>query len=222
MKKTAKLLMIVALLSVIGCKGKKGKIVTKTMDSGGYTYMLVEENSQKYWVASSKIRVSVGDQVEFKKDMPMRNFSSKSLNQTFDSIYFVSNINILSVGKSSQMPQSSFKPPLVQVKKGDIQKAKNGYTVAEIYAKKSELNGKSIKVRGRVVKVNLNIMGKNWVHIQDGTGDNKTSDLSITTSQKVDIGSVVLVTGKVIKDKNFGSGYLFAVIVEGAKIKIEK
>ncbi len=64
-------------------------------------------------------------------------------------------------------------------------------------------------------------MGTNWVHIQDGTGTNGTHDLLVTTSQTVKVGSVITAEGKVVKDKDFGSGYFYDVLLENSKIIVE-
>jgi hypothetical protein len=67
--------------------GHKGKVV-ETMDSGGYTYVMIEENGQKVWVAAMQTPVKVGDTVEFPDSPPMINFQSKTLKRTFDKIIF--------------------------------------------------------------------------------------------------------------------------------------
>jgi hypothetical protein len=84
----------------------------------------------------------------------------------------------------------------------------------------SDINHKKVKVQGNVVKFSSSIMGKNWFHIQDGTGDpsKETHDLVITTSEEVSKGSVVLAEGILNKKKDFGAGYIYAAIIEDAKI----
>lgn len=73
--------------------GHKGKVL-QTMDSGGYTYLEVEENGQKLWVAVMQTKVKVGDSVEFPDSPPMVNFQSKTLNRTFEKIIFAPGIRI--------------------------------------------------------------------------------------------------------------------------------
>jgi hypothetical protein len=96
----------------------------------------------------------------------------------------------------------------------------DAYTVAEIYAGKSKLNKKTVKVRGKVVKVSSGIMGKNWVHLQDGSGDpaKGTHNLVMTTQDLPNKGDVVTMSGTLYEDKDFGAGYKYAVIVEEASI----
>lgn len=94
------------------------------------------------------------------------------------------------------------------------------YTVAEIFAKSKELNGKTVRVRGEVVRYNPAIMGRNWIHIQDGTGDpmHNTHDLVATSTEKAKVGEIVTVEGKLVANKDFGAGYTYAAIIEKAKL----
>lgn len=73
--------------------GHKGKVVN-TMNSAGYTYVEVEENGQKLWVAVMETKVKVGDVVEFPDSPPMLNFQSKTLKRTFDKIIFAPGLRI--------------------------------------------------------------------------------------------------------------------------------
>ena len=92
-------------------------------------------------------------------------------------------------------------------------------TIAALYKQKTQLVGKSVSVRGKVVKVNNSIMGRNWVHLQDGTGDKSTNDLTVTSNQTAAVGDQITITGKVVIDKDFGAGYAYPVLVEEASIK---
>jgi len=71
----------------------KGKVVA-TMDAAGYTYLQVEEKGQKIWVAAAQTKVTIGDEVEFPDSPVMQNFTSKTLNRTFDKIFFVSTLRV--------------------------------------------------------------------------------------------------------------------------------
>jgi len=97
----------------------------------------------------------------------------------------------------------------------------NAYTVGEIFEKRTDLDKKTVLVRGKVVKVSNGIMGKNWLHLQDGTGDaaTKTHDLVVTTAGTAEKGAVVVVEGVVAADRDFGSGYRYDVIIEEAEVK---
>lgn len=89
--------------------------------------------------------------------------------------------------------------------------------VADLYAQKNQLAGKTVTVEGNVVKVSEAIMGKNWIHIQDGSGSEGTNDIIFTSAtQSATVGDHVVATGTVAIDKDFGYGYFYSVIVEEA------
>jgi hypothetical protein len=103
-----------------------------------------------------------------------------------------------------------------------ITKAEGGMTVAEVFAGKEQLAGKPVTLRGKVVKSNSGIMGKNWIHVRDGSGAEGTNDLTVTTmTAQPNVGDTVLVTGPLVLNKDFGMGYQYDVIVEDADVKIE-
>ncbi|WP_244861033.1 hypothetical protein [Aromatoleum petrolei] len=91
-------------------------------------------------------------------------------------------------------------------------------TVAAVYQEKAELSGKAIKVNGKVVKVNNGIMGRNFVHVRDGSGDQATNNLIVTSKDTAAVGDEVVVTGNVKLDRDFGSGYMYPLLVEDASI----
>jgi hypothetical protein len=103
-----------------------------------------------------------------------------------------------------------------------LAKAEGGQTVAEVFAGRDQLEGKTVVVRGKVVKVNANIMGKNWLHVRDGSGEEGSNDLTITTTGALPaIGDTVVVTGPLGLDRDFGMGYSYPVIVEDAEVTVE-
>jgi len=91
-------------------------------------------------------------------------------------------------------------------------------TVAQIYAEQAELSTKHIHLVGKVVKVNNDIMGKNFLHIQDGTGEDGTNDIILSSQQTADIGDEVAIDALVTTNRDFGSGYSYPVILEEATI----
>ncbi|MDP1606916.1 MAG: hypothetical protein Q8L93_09805 [Rhodocyclaceae bacterium] len=97
-------------------------------------------------------------------------------------------------------------------------------TVAAIYQNKAALTGKTISAQGNVVKVNNNIMGRNFVHVQDGTGkaDAGNNNLIVTSKQTANVGDKVVVTGVVVQNRDFGSGYSYPLLVEDASITAKK
>jgi hypothetical protein len=205
-----------------GMSPLSGKVV-ETMDSGGYTYINIENAGKKTWVAVPKTKVTVGQDISFLPGAVMDNFQSKTLDRTFESIVFSGGV-IGSQGTGATGTTGEHTPPKVITDKSiKVEKASgpNAYTVAEVHEKSASLEKKSVVVKGKVVKFSANIMGKNWIHIQDGSGDPSkgTSDLLVTTSDSAATGDIVTVKGTLYRNKDFGSGYKYAVIVEEASIK---
>lgn len=95
-------------------------------------------------------------------------------------------------------------------------------TVAALYQEKSALAGKEVRVQGKVVKVNNGIMDRNFLHVQDGTGDQKTNDITVTSKQTAKVGDHVLVKGRVLVNKDFGAGYAYPLLLEEASVTVKK
>jgi hypothetical protein len=213
--------------------------VTETMNTAGYTYVLLDTGKQKVWIAAIEFAVKKGDTVAVTGGMPMSNYHSKTLDRDFDLVYFAADVQVNGKKNADAAELPAGHPPIAAPKSNlptghpplngesptekttPIQKAANGQTVAEIHAAKAKLKGKPIAVRGKVVKYNAGILGKNWLHIQDGTGKSGTDSLVITTDSSVKVGNTVLVHGNVSVDRDFGGGYKYGVIVENAKVTAE-
>jgi hypothetical protein len=206
-----------------------GKVV-ETMEGGGYTYANLEKDGKKTWVAFPTYPTKVGDKLTFKGCMAMPGFQSKALNRKFEVILFCNAPEGKPKAAAAQTnPVAGKKSPGsggAVIKSGGkikVEKASgaNAYTVAEIFAKRAALNGKQIVVKGQVVKVSSGIMDKNWIHLQDGTGDEKkkTNDLVITSSDAPNVGEVITISGTLAKDKDFGGGYKYSVIIEKGHLK---
>ena len=203
----------------------EGKVL-ETMNAGGYTYVQIDTGKEKVWAAAPEFKVKVGDAVSLPPSaMPMEKYESKSLKRTFDLVFFVDSVAVNGVGQAPQAPNVAPVEGHPQVAVQPDQKIsgvkKADKTVGEVFAEKASLAGKSVTVRGKVVKFSPEIMGKNWIHLQDGTGATGSNDLTITTSGMAKQGDTVVVTGVIAADKDFGYGYKYAVIIEDAKVTVE-
>jgi hypothetical protein len=152
----------------------------------------------------------------------MTGFRSNTLNRTFDEIYFISAFPIAGAappnphanGVATTAPATP--APTTMTEK--IEPAAGGQTISQVFANVSTLAGKPVVVRGKVVKVNNQILDHNWLHIQDGTGAAGTNDLTVTTAATVALGDVVVVRGTLATNKDFGAGYKYAVLIENAAV----
>jgi hypothetical protein len=211
--------------------------VAETMNAAGYTYVLLDTGTEKAWFAGPACVVKAGDKLTLPAGMLKENFTSKTLSRTFEKIYFVESImapegkpTVCSMpptrpaGSSPQDFEGSSRaaaPAPAGIDFSGITKPAGGKTVAEIHAAKKALAGNTVILRARVVKFNADIMGKNWVHVQDGTGTTGAHDLTVTTLGTAKVGDTVLVQGAVALDKDFGYGYKYAVLLDNATLKTE-
>jgi hypothetical protein len=199
----------------------KGKVLeVKEVES--YTYLRLKTKDDEIWAAVLKAPVKNGDEVTIENVMVMNNFESKSLKKTFKTILF----GTLSGASGSGNGMAAAHPSLAKTADtGDIHVARangtNSRTVAEVMTKGTELKDQTVLVRGKVVKFNPEIMGKNWVHLRDGSGSvtDNTNDVLVTTMNQAKIGDVVTAKGIVRTNKDFGAGYSYKVIIEEATLQ---
>ena len=214
----------------------QGKVL-EAIDGGSYTYVRVKSDRGDIWAATLKFPVSVGETVIVPLENPMRGFKSPTMKREFDLVYFASSISKPGESASTAATASAAVPPghpptssaapnataptepaakLIE----PIAAAPGGIRIASVWADRKTLSGKLVTVRGKVVKYNPGIMGLNWLHVQDGSGSvtDGTHDLTITTTNDAKAGDIVTITGTVVVDKNFGAGYGYAVMLQGAKV----
>lgn len=199
--------------------------VLEVLQTDNYTYVRVVENGKEIWAAVSAAPIEVGDTYYYKDAMEMNNFESKSLGRVFESIWFVNDFQKNSPHSAKPMKKddtdndhNKTEDVSEQIK---VDKVDGGYSLAEIFEKKSDLADQMVLVRGQVVKINMAIMETNWVHIQDGTKYNDIFDLTVTTDEDINfkVGDVVTFEGKLVLNKDFGYGYKYDYLVEKATIK---
>lgn len=191
--------------------------VTDVINTAGYTYAEIDTGEKKIWAAGPVTALKTGDMIAFPTKMPMKNFHSQSLQRDFPIIYFAD--RFIGDNATASINSGTSNSPNSQATAKNIKafdKVKDGNTIAEIYSTRNNLKGKTIRVRGQVTKYTPNILGKNWLHIMDNS---TTNDLTITTDDKVSVGDIVVAEGKLELDKDFGYGYVYALIIENASIK---
>lgn len=193
-------------------------VVEEAIQVSGYTYMKVKEGGKEYWIAGTTMDVKKGETFYYETAMEMKNFESKELKRTFDSILFVDNLSKIPPATAEGITASPQKP-IIEKENITVAPAVGGITVAQLFSNPGSYSNKSVKINGKVVKVNNGIMSKNWVHIQDGTNSNGDFDLTVTTLDLVNVGDIVTFEGKIVLNKDFGYGYAYKVLLEDAKVK---
>jgi hypothetical protein len=197
-------------------------VVQEVIQATSYTYLKVKEADNEFWIAVTKRQIEPGATISFADALEMTDFQSKDLQRTFDKIYFVSRI----VGDGLSESQQSMSMPLrmkpeLEKKEISIEPAQGGVTIGELFANRNSYGDKTVLVKGQVTKVNRAIMDRNWVHLQDGTSDSGSFDLTVTTNDDVKVGDVVTFEGKIALNKDFGAGYTYEVIMEQAELQTQ-
>jgi hypothetical protein len=191
----------------------------EVIQTSNYTYLRVSEKESEIWIAIVRQEVEKGKSYYYMPGIEMNNFVSKELKRTFPSIMFVDKFSDQPILAKITLADSLKGKQAPEAKEGlKVEPAKGGITIAELYANRDSYAGKTIKIRGEVVKYTADVMKTNWVHIQDGTRNNDSFDLTITTNDVTKMGDVVTFEGTVSLKKDFGAGYFYEVIVENAKL----
>lgn len=193
--------------------------VLETRSVEGYTYLRLETAEGEIWAAVPTTAAKKGAQVTIGDSTVMRNFQSKTLQKTFDKIVFG---QIVEAGAKPAVargttPLDAASEPTLKVAKATGPDSK---TVAEVVMGKATLKDKTVLVRGKVVRISRGILGKNWVHLQDGSGSaaDGSNDILVTTKDDAAIGDTVTAKGTVRTDVTVGPGYAYAVLIEDAAL----
>ncbi len=235
-------IFLLLTLGLVGCRTKPGAaqspapaaapdaegtlkgIVAERIDAPPYSYLRIRIGKAEAWAAVPQTPTSIGAEVAVVRAAPMANFESKTLNRTFSMVYFgtLQAPGGMAETRGLQHALAAQGPSDVVVPKIDKASGTEGRTVAEVHAQRAALKDRPVTLQGQVVKVNNDIMGRNWVHLRDGSGEGPTADLTFTTRARAEVGEVVVVRGIVRLDKDFGAGYRYPVIVEDAALSRPK
>jgi len=193
-------------------------VVLEILPTTKYVYLKVKENEESFWIATIKQNVEIGGAYYYKGGLLKTNFESKEHNKTFEKIYLVTSLvqsnhgndkNSESLNKKEKGQDKSNTPNISAVKNvsnsGSIK-------ISELVNNIKKHEGKTVQLTGKCVKINPNIMGRNWIHLKDGSNDDY--DLVITSDTFVKEGTMVTIKATVSLNKDFGAGYKYDIILE--------
>jgi hypothetical protein len=213
-------------------------VIEDVIQTSQYTYLLFKETgnpdvneNDTVWCAVSAMEAKKGDKFYYKGGFPMENFPSKELNRTFAKILFIDDLSknpdfvkkeiaaIPSHNSMSSTDTSLARKPKIEKLDIKIDAVSGGISIGDLFSKKDTYSGKTVKVKGQVIKFSPEIMGKNWIHLQDGTASKDGKfDLTLTTDQTVKVGDIVIFEGKIALNKDLGYDYFYEVLMEDAKV----
>jgi hypothetical protein len=212
-------------------KSIRGKII-ESMSGAGYTYLLLEAGEESIWVAIPEIKIATGQVISVQPGMVMTNFESKALSKIFERLIFSPGLeeSIPNLTEQMEIPDDvdleaisgGSSKAIMPASEIQVEKAQgeNARTVEECFTAAEQLDQQKVRIQGKVVKFSPMIMGKNWIHLQDGTGNptKNTHNLVVTSLEEPVLNSVVVLEGVLHKDKDFGAGYRYSVIIEDAQL----
>ncbi len=191
-------------------------VVDEVLHTEKYSYLQVKEGEESHWIAIPKSEVEVGDHLVYRGGLMKKNFLSREYNRVFETLYLVSDIRKMGPeGAQTSDKTTGGSHPSIEVSEV-IPPVAGAVAISELIAHPQKYEGKTIKVTGKVVKVNPMIMNRNWIHLQDGTADK--NDLTVTTAENIPLGGIVTVEGTIALNKDFGAGYRYELIMEGAVV----
>jgi hypothetical protein len=191
-------------------------VVKEVIQVREYTYLLVNEGGVEKWLATPPIQAKAGETYYYEGGFEMTQFKSRDLDRTFDRILFLEGIS--REPGSEQMVSPGATVPKEQKRAISIEPIEGGVTIAELYSNPGSYKGKLVTVKGQVVKYTPEVMGTNWIHIQDGTDFNGKYDLTITSDQSTEVGEIAVFEGRLSIDKDLGFGYFYEILIEEAKL----
>jgi len=216
-------------------------VIEDVIQTSQYTYLQFKETGNPdvnekdtLWCAVSAMEAQKGDKFYYKGGFPMENFPSKELNRTFAKILFIDDLSknpdfvkkeIAAVPSHNSMSSTDTnisRKPKIEKLDIKIDAVSGGISIGDLFTKKNSYSNKTVKVKGQVTKFSPEIMGKNWIHFQDGTSSKDGKfDLTITTDQTVKVGDILIFEGKIALNKDLGYDYFYEVIMEDAKIVVK-
>ncbi|MFH4965109.1 GW dipeptide domain-containing protein [Gaetbulibacter sp. M235] len=197
-------------------------VVKEVIQTPTYTYLNVNEGDKNFWIAVNSGEAKVGETYFYVGGLLKENFESKELNKTFDELYLIGNLvsanhgNQMSSNDSKNEDLGAVKEPVTNSVKTNIIRQSGSVKISEIVNNPKKYEGQTVQIDGECTKINNGIMGKNWIHLKDGSKDD--FDLVITSNDEVTVGSVVTIKGDVILNKDFGAGYKYDLILENGVI----
>ena len=197
--------------------------VNEVLPATRYVYLNVSEGDSKFWIATRKQDIKKGETYFYRGGLLKTNFESKEYNKVFDTIYLISNLVSQDHSKHTGDLNTSVQKGDPITQKEDIPthtdkivEHKGSIKIAELVKDPRKYDGHTIQLSGTCVKVNPNIMDRNWIHLQDGSKDD--FDLVITSNTFVPEGTDITIRATVVLNKDFGAGYKYDLILENGTL----
>lgn len=197
--------------------------VRAVLQTPNYTYLGARENLDTLWLAVPRMEAAPGEVYYYQGGNEMKDFKSTTLGRTFPSVWFLAGVvreDEFMNTEASTTPKTT--PAVAKAGSGKsdekIEPVAGGVSISELFAHREKYAGQMVKVKGKVTKFSTSIMGKNWIHLQDGTEFDGQFDFVATTDETVEQDRIIVVEGTIAVNKDFGYGYFYKVIMENTRV----
>ena len=198
--------------------------ILEVIPASNYVYLKVKEDKDQFWIATEKGEINKDSTYFYREALLKTEFKSKIHDRVFDSIWFVT--KLVTQMHGAKYTSGTFdKTQISKDKKEpvDVTSVEDKNISYKIYPEISaflddpnKFEGQAVQLKGKCVKVNSNIMNKNWIHLKDGSQDD--FDLIITTNMSAQEGDIITIQAMVALNKDYGAGYSYDLILENGVI----
>ncbi|HEY2510115.1 MAG TPA: hypothetical protein VGI39_04645, partial [Polyangiaceae bacterium] len=198
--------------------------VREHVDVSQYTYLRLASDAGETWAAVYRAPVKDGTTVTVERAIPLTHFHSAELKRDFDEIWFgvLPGYDTAPPAPGAPSAMAAKNAPAASASSPAAKAPANALPIATLARDASKLEGTRVTVAGRVVKENDGILGRNWIHLQDGSGSagDGTNDVLVTTDGTAKVGDSIVASGTVRTNQDFGSGYAYKFMLEQASVRI--
>ncbi len=199
--------------------------VDQITETPSYSYLEIHDATAKGWLIAPALTVPTAAEITIEQYVRVRDFEALEIGKRFDSVLVAARVNGAGVVLKETGEEAAVDPVLpasgvtvaevsirlVQVVKGDMR-------LNEVLARRTELDGQRIKVRGQVLRVVPRIRDRNWIWLRDGSGEQRGANLPVVIDRPVDPGQVLWLEGRVAIDRKFKIGGSHPVLLEDAVV----
>ncbi|WP_297695656.1 hypothetical protein [uncultured Eudoraea sp.] len=189
-----------------------------------YVYLNVKEDKDQFWIATKKREIDLDSTYFYREALLKTDFKSKIHNRVFDSIWFVTKL-VTQMHGAKYTSGGSDNPQISKDKEEPVEVTVHGDKninykiypdISALLNDPDKFDGQAVQIKGKCVKVNNNIMNKNWIHLKDESQDD--FDLIITTNMSAQKGDLITIQALVALNKDYGAGYSYDLILENGVI----
>ncbi len=198
-------------------------VIKELLPTPKYIYARVKEGEQLYWIATQKQDLEIGTPYLYNESLLKTQFESKEFDRVFDTIFLVNTLvpkdhgiiegtfhgSQKSNGKIAVIRDAIAKQDSAAIFMGNVR-------IADLVNDPGKYEGNEVVIKGECIKVNANILDRNWLHMKDGSKDDY--DLIVTSEEKVQKGAQISLRGIVRLNKDFGSGYSYPILIENGRL----